>query len=46
MHHRGNRSYTVESTGFIYLILFIVLFFTDVGILAPVMRGDVARVGT
>ena len=34
MHHRGNRTYTTESTGFIYLILFVILFFVDISILA------------
>lgn len=46
MHHRGRRTYSVESTGCIYLILFIVLFFVDLEILQPVIRNDVVKVGT
>jgi hypothetical protein len=46
MHHRSRRSYTVESTGCLYLILFIILFFVDMEILEPVLRSDVVKVGT
>jgi len=46
MHHRGRRSYVVESTGCLYLILFVVLFFIDIEILQPVIRNDVVKVGT
>lgn len=44
--HRGSKTYTIESFGVLYIILFVFLFFADIQILGPVLRNDISYIGT
>ena len=44
--HRGKRTYTLESLGCFYIIFWIVLIIADFKIIAPVLNGNVHRVGS
>ena len=44
--HRGRSTYNLESLGLIYCVFWMVLIGADLQLLQPVIRNDVARVGT
>ena len=44
MHHRGSRYYTLEITGCIYILMYLVLVMADIELLQPVLRNDVSQV--